>query len=134
MKGKSELDVGRLLSGLGPPAPPEVLRAQVLEKAGRQLIEAATPDRWARIWFDRRLRLAWAATVVLLLIGHALAGLPAGTLHLRAAPRVAADGGLDEPLADLLRPVRISEHVQPIVGLSAPDGDPTGISIGGHPS
>lgn len=134
MKKKSKFDIERALSDLRPPLPPENLRSRVLGAAATGLVEAATPDRWSRIWFHRGLRVAWAAVVILLLVGHALVALPAGALRHRAPPRLAADRSIDEPLADLLRPVRISEHVQPIVGLSAPGGDPAGLSIGGNQS
>jgi hypothetical protein len=134
MKQNEHTEAGRLLEGLAPLAPPSGLRERVLGAAADRLLESARPDPWSGIWFHRGFRLAWAVTVVLLLVGHALVGLPRGTVHLRGEPRLAAGGGVDEPLADMLRTVHISDHVQPIVGLFAAAGDPADLPIGGNPS
>lgn len=61
------------LAGLSPPAPPPELRARVLDAARAALLEPPPPaDPWSRVWESRSLRVAWAASVLLLLAGHAL--------------------------------------------------------------
>ncbi len=67
----NEDPVDTLLSGLEIPAPPDVLRARVLSAAHGALVHAP-PDVWTRLARSRPLRLAWAASVLLLLGGHLL--------------------------------------------------------------
>jgi len=55
---------------LVPPSPPPELRRRTLTAARAVLREGRAPDLWHRLWTSRPARLAWAATVAALLIGH----------------------------------------------------------------
>jgi len=126
--------VDRLIEGLEPAGPPLALRSRVLE-AARERLETESPDVWSRIWDHRGIRLAWAATVVLLLAGNVLLTQNTGISVRQIDPALVAENRVDEQFADLLRPVRISANVQPIVGLVAAAGDsPTELELGGNPS
>ncbi len=113
----------RLFEGLEPAPPPAELRSRALQAARSRVGVIPDEDLWSRLWNHRGLRLAWVASVVLLLAGHIamsspiLGGGPTGNTVL------VADRGGDEYLGGVLRPARISEDVQPIVGLfAATDG------------
>ena len=111
--------IDRLMEGLVPPKPPPELRSKTLSAARMQLAGEAAPDMWSRIWNHRGLRLAWAASVVVLLAGHILATYsPAGSLR-SVDPALMAEYRVDDYMVGVLRPVRISENVQPLVGLIA---------------
>ena len=126
--------VDRLIEGLEPPRVPTDLRTRVLE-AARDHMGTRSPDPWSRIWSHRGIRLAWAATVVLLLAGHAIIAPRKGAVFTRVNPALVAETRVDEQFADILRPVRISANVQPIVGLISAAGDsPTELELGGNPS
>jgi hypothetical protein len=59
------------LEGLAPPGAPPELKARVLAASRAALrTEPARPDRWSLLWANRPLRLAWAASILLLLAGH----------------------------------------------------------------
>ncbi len=58
--------LGRLLAGARPPEPPASLRGRVLARAAAVLAGEEATDPWRRIWESRPLRLAWAASVLLL--------------------------------------------------------------------
>jgi len=59
------------LAGLAPPGAPPELKAKVLAASRAALLTApARPDRWSLLWTSRPLRLAWAASLLLLLAGH----------------------------------------------------------------
>jgi len=61
------------LAGLTPSAAPPELKAGVLAATRAALLEPPLPvDLFSRVWENRSLRLAWAASVLLLLGGHAL--------------------------------------------------------------
>ena len=62
--------VERLLAGLGPPEQPRGLQERTLRGAREALAREAGRDLWTRIWESRPLRLAWAATVAVLVICH----------------------------------------------------------------
>ena len=123
----------RLFGGLEPPRPPTDLRSRVIS-AARQHMGTESPDLWSRIWNQRGLRLAWAAAVVLLLAGHVLFIPGNGVGSDLVDPGLVAENRLDEHFVDLLRPIRISENVKPIVGLFALAGDPTNLDTKGNPS
>jgi len=126
--------VDRLIEGLEPPRVPADLRTRTLA-AARDQMETTFSDRWSRIWSHRGIRLAWAATVVLLLAGHAIVAPPKGAVFTRVNPALVAETRVDEQFADILRPVRISANVRPIVGLiPAADGSLTELEMGGNPS
>jgi hypothetical protein len=124
----------RLLRGLEPPQPPPALRAKTLAAARDWIAIGAAPDVWSRIWNHHRLRMAWAASVVLLLAGHVLVTLsPVGPMAT-VDPALVADNGVDEYIIGMLRPIRISENVQPMVGLVADSDDLTALDLKGNPS
>ena len=126
--------VDRLIEGLEPARPPADLRTRTLA-AARDHMETMSPDRWSRIWYHRGIRLAWAATVVLLLAGNALLTQSTGAIVRQIDPALVAENRVDEQFADILRPVRISANVQPIVGLISSAGDsPSELELGGNPS
>ena len=126
--------VDRLIEGLEPPRVPTGLRARVLA-AARDHMDTKSRDPWSRIWRHRGIRLAWAATVVLLLAGHAIIAPRKGAVFTRVNPASVAETRVDEQFADILRPVRISANVQPIVGLiPAADDSLTELEMGGNPS
>lgn len=125
--------VDGLMKGLEPANPPVTLRSKVLAAAHDHL-ESNSPDPWSRIWRHRGIRLAWAATVVLLLAGHAVVGPLKGAAFTRVNPALVAETRVDEQFADILRPVRISANVQPIVGLFAATDSLTELEMGGNPS
>jgi hypothetical protein len=84
-------------SKFAPPELPPDLRAPVLAAARAAFVRAGEtdpqPDPWSRLVKSRTARLAWAATVLLLLGLHAaLPGRPAGRTPLAAAaPRPDAE-------------------------------------------
>jgi len=125
--------VRRLIEGLEPPRVPTGLRTRVLA-AARDHMKTKSPDQWSRIWSHRGIRLAWAATVVLLLAGHAMVTPRKGAVFTRVNPDLVAETSIDEQFADILRPVRISAHVQPIVGLFSGADSLTELEMGGNPS
>jgi hypothetical protein len=124
--------VDRLMEGLAPPQPPPELRSRALTAARERLAGEAVPDVWSRIWNHRGVRLAWAASLVLLLAGHVLATLsPVGPIS-GVDPVLMAQNGVDEHMAGLLRPIRISENVRPLVGLVAGTDVPIEIVLEGN--
>jgi hypothetical protein len=126
--------VDRLLEGFAPPGPPPELRSRVLAAAREHIGTESQPDLWSRIWDHRGIRLAWAATVVLFLIAHILVGSRPGTVAALAEPAPIAESRPDEQFLEILRPVQISAHVRPIVGLFAASGDPKEIATEGNVS
>jgi hypothetical protein len=125
--------VERLMEGLEPPQPPPELRSKAIAAARRQIEAAEARDVWSRIWSSQGLRLAWAASVVVLLAGHILATYsPADSLR-PVDPALMAESRVDEYMVGMLRPVRISENVQPLVGLFAGTEIPIELDLGGNP-
>jgi hypothetical protein len=126
--------VERLMEGLEPPLPPPELRSKVLAAARQRMKAEETPDVWSRVWNHRGLRLAWAATVAVLLAGHILA--TSSPLGPRASvdPVLVAENRVDEYLVGVLRPIRISENVQPLVGLFAGADSSIELDLEGNPS
>ena len=126
--------VERLMDGLEPPQPPPELRSKTLAAARERLAGEAVPNPWSRIWNHRGLRLAWAATVVVLLVGHTLATLsPTGPITA-VDPALAAEHRVDDYVVGMLRPIRISENVQPLVGLLDGAESLAVIDLEGNPS
>jgi hypothetical protein len=117
-----------LMGGLEPPQPPPELRARVL--AAARNAEAA-PDFWMRLWNHGGLRMAWAASVVLLLAGHVLIGSGNGPA---IDSTLVADSRVDEYFVEFLRPTPISDSVQPIVGLFADNNNLIDLELEGNPS
>jgi hypothetical protein len=124
--------VDTLFDGLEPPPPPPHLRARVLAAAKAETSGAS--DVWTRIWQHRGMRLAWAAAVMVLLAGHlfVVPGNPAGIEIVDQ--NLIAENRVDEHLVEFLRPMRISDNIQPIVGLLAFAGDPFEGEMKGNPS
>jgi hypothetical protein len=103
----------RLFEGMGPPQPPPDLRERVMREAQRHSAVVPLPDAWTRIWENPWLRLAWAATVLLLLAGNLVV-----VARQPEPPSMVAEAFVDEEIADFLRPVRIADTVTPIIGRS----------------
>jgi len=133
MKNESERDDERLLEGLEPPQPPADLRPRALAAARRRMAETPVSDLWSSIWHHSGLRFAWAATVVLLLAGHALVSPNLGSASTANSPILAGDQR-DEQFLDILRPVQINADAHPTIGLFAAAGDLSLIEDGGNPS
>lgn len=73
------------LAGLVPPGAPPELKARVLAASRAALLAGpGRPDRWSLLWESRPLRLAWAASLLLLLASHAALVRP-GRLPVEAA-------------------------------------------------
>jgi hypothetical protein len=62
--------IDSLLGDLDTPEPPSELRNMVLQATAETLNRAPATDIWTRIWESRPLRLAWVATVSVLIAGH----------------------------------------------------------------
>jgi hypothetical protein len=58
----------------------------------------------------------------------------AGTAFRAIDPARTAENRADDYLVEMLRPTRISDNVQPIVGLFASANGLTEIEVGGNPS
>ena len=124
----------RLMDGLEPPQPRPDLRSRTLAAARARMSPESTPDIWSRIWNHRGLRLAWVAAVVLLVAGHALFVPGTGNEFRPIDPALIAEHRVDEYLVEMLRPTRISDNVQPIVGLFAASNGLPEIDLEGNPS
>ena len=124
----------RMMDGLEPPQPPPDLRSKTLAAARARMAAGSNPDIWSRIWNHRGLRLAWAAAVVLLVAGHALFVPGTGNEFRPIDPALIAEHRVDEYLVEMLRPTRISDNVQPIVGLFAVGNGLAEIDLEGNPS
>jgi hypothetical protein len=116
------------LAGLAPPGAPPELRGRVLA-ASRAAFRAgpARPDRWSLLWTSRPLRLAWAASFLLLLAGHAVLVRPNDPLA-EAAPRPLSRSvsEADAELAAIGRLPPLDPDAQP---LRAGSGEPSARSL-----
>jgi len=133
MTNEEPRDLDRLLAGFEPPPPPSDLRALTLTVARESLADAPAPDLWSRIWDNRGLRLAWAAAVVLLLVGHVLVSSKLGPAVSTRPPALAGNAP-DERFLEILRPVEINGDAHPTIGLFADAADLKQIEFGGNPS
>jgi len=122
MKNQEERELERLLPGLEPPPPPGALRVRAVAAARERMAAAPAPDLWWKIWNHRGLRLAWAATVVLLLAAHALVSPGLGSAFTANQP-VLANDQRDEQFLDILRQVQINADAHPSIGLFAGSAD-----------
>jgi len=113
-----------LLPGLRVPEPPADLRRQVLTRAGQALGREPRVDLWARLWESRQARLAWAASVLALVVGHLVT--PTGDAGTAAADRsmLAQSGTPDthEELADIADLPRLSLDGRPMAAPIDLDG------------
>ncbi len=111
--------LNELLGQLAPPDPPHDLEAQVLAGAKEALAREAGRDVWTRIWESRPIRLAWAATVLALVICNV------GVSVLLSSPRPsspqAATTGRDGrgELSAVGRLPRLDENARPLIGTQA---------------
>jgi hypothetical protein len=96
------LDV--IFTGLEPPPPPAHLREASLRAARAAFAEAPVPDVWTRLVRSPAARIAWAASVMLLVAANLL--LPA---HPRATASVVAPR-LDPEIAPIAHLPRIDER------------------------
>ncbi len=100
-----------LFKGFQPPDPPPGLREAALGAGRAAFADAArapapAADIWTRLYRSRTLRLAWAASVVLLAAAHVT--LPR---HPSAVPSSTAWApGLDPEVSAIARLPRISEQ------------------------
>jgi hypothetical protein len=118
MKHEPEV-VERLLAGLSPPEPPPGLQERTLRGARQVLTREAARDVWTRIWESRPLRIAWAVSVVVLVLCHfsitelrSVSG-KAGT----QTAGVARDGNGE--LAAIARLPRLDGNARPLLGARA---------------
>lgn len=96
--------ITRFLTDLEGEAPPADLRARSLERALQVWTESAASDRWRRLWESAPLRLAWAASVVVLVAAHLVVPLRSG----RATTSVTAAGRqADTELQEVVRLPRL---------------------------
>ena len=105
----------RLFEGLEPEPPPDELRSRALNAARARSAVESDADAWSILWNHRGLRLAWAAAILVLLAGHIAVSSPG--LGPVVDPALVAENRGDEYLGAFLGPARISDNVQPIVGL-----------------
>jgi hypothetical protein len=103
----------RLFDGLRPPPSPPELRERVLLGTQTRSAAVSRSDPWTRIWENPWLRLAWAASVLLLLTGN-LVLVP----RQLEPPLVVAEVYVDEEIAEFLRPMRIADTATPSLGRS----------------
>ena len=110
------------LAGLAPPGAPPELKARVLAASLKALLSApARPDRWSLLWTSRPLRLAWAASLLLLLAGHAVLVRPSRPRAETAAlPLSHTVSEADAELAAIGRLPRLDPDARPLG--AGPDG------------
>ena len=108
--------VERLLDRLDPPTPPPERHAQYMIGAGSRAAVERVSDVWTKIWENRTLRWAWAASVLALIAGHFILVPPQPPPQL-----VIADSYEDEEMAEFMRPVWIDETAIPNLGRSSGD-------------
>jgi hypothetical protein len=60
-----------LLRRVRPAGPPSDLRDRSLAAAREARHRAVRPDVWTRVWSNRPLRIAWAASLAAVLVAHA---------------------------------------------------------------
>jgi hypothetical protein len=127
---KSPDSVQRLLDRVEPPHPPSDLEARSLAEARAAMARPAVrTDLWTRLWNSRTARLAWAAAVAALVLGHVILSVPARVGSARpGAPLYLAGNALDPELAEATELPRLRSGQLPqldttIVPRSAPPAD-----------
>ncbi len=118
------------LEGLAPPGAPPELRARVLAASRAALLAEPEPrDRWKTVWESRPFRLAWAASFLLLLAGHAVlvpSGRPQGQAATPSVPRSASEA--DAELAAIGHLPRLDPDARPL-SAGAGAGEPSTRSL-----
>ncbi len=122
----------RLFEGVEPPPTPTDLRSRVLGAARDAVTTEEPVDLWRTIWGQRGVRLAWAASVAFLLAGHFVVSFAGEGFGPRPDVAREAENQIAEPAVEFLRPIRIVDNVQPIVGLFASFEDPTDLEVQGE--
>lgn len=123
--------VERLMNGLEPPQTPPDLRSKVLAAAHARMAAEPVTNIWSTIWNNRGFRLAWAGAAALLLAGHVFLVPGNGAVPSRVDPALVAEYRVDEHLVEMLRPIRIIDNVQPMVGLFASGSSLTELDLEG---
>lgn len=120
------------LAGLVPPGAPPELKARVLAASRAALLAGpGRPDRWSLLWESRPLRLAWVASLLLLLAGHAvLVGPDRPGAGAAALPLSRWASGADDELAAIGRLPRLDPDARP---LGARDVEPSTRSLPSNP-
>lgn len=120
------------LTGFVPPGAPPELKARVLTASRAAFLAGpGRPDRWSLLWESRPLRLAWAATLLLLLAGHAvLVGPDRPRAESAAVPLSLSASGADDELVAIGRLPRLDPDAQP---LGASDLEPSNRSLPSNP-
>jgi hypothetical protein len=106
-----------LFAGLVPPGPPPEMKDRVVAAARARAAEASAADVWTRIWENRWLRLIWATSVVVLIVGHVVLE-PNRPSRQAAVPELQED----EEMAEFLRTIRIAESASPNLGRALEGG------------
>ncbi|MFV2069470.1 MAG: hypothetical protein ACC645_21100 [Pirellulales bacterium] len=89
--------------GLEIAQPPAELKKRTLDQVRLAMIRPPLPDMWTRIWSGRAVRLAWAASVLVLLAGHlAITVTSRGARHERAMALSIASADDDSELAEVV--------------------------------
>jgi len=120
------------LEGLAPPGAPPELKIRVLAASRVALLAEPEPrDHWKTIWESRPLRLAWAASFLLLIAGHAVlapSGRPQGQAATPSVSRPVSEA--DAELAAIGHLPRLDPDARP---LSAGAGEPSTRSLPSSP-
>ena len=105
------------LDGLEPPGPPPELRNRVLGATTESRADVVHADRWTRLWQNRALRLAWAASVVGLVAAHLLISVSPERQAV-ASPQALnrAFGEPDAELVSISTLPRFGYNVRPLAG------------------
>jgi len=86
-----------LLERFETPDPPAGLRARSLAAARLAMAQPAPrPDRWTRLWQSRAARLAWAAAVVVLVLGHVALSMPPHPTTVRPGTSLLLAGSIPD--------------------------------------
>lgn len=94
-------DPNPLTGAFTPPEPSPGLRERSLTAARESMGRTGAPDIWTRIWGNRGVRLAWAASVGCLLFGHVVMNDHVRTEPASHAMPLAAVVEADDELTDV---------------------------------
>lgn len=114
-------------SALAPPDPPSDLRRRVLTAARAAASSAGrAPDIWDHLWTNRSARLAWAAAVVALAIGHLMISGRGSSHRAEIAVPVASIAAEQGELAAVADVGRFTAELPGWEVASAGHGEPAG--------